>query len=354
MSFNIKNQIRKSVNRYVANHVKLVRLRFPTELEFEPIQLCNAKCFCCPYTSLSDSPDYTKQRMSRSQIEHLLVSFHDNLMKYDYHGVTTINPFRYSDPLICPDLDFILDYSLRNNLKVQITTNARGLNSRTIGLLEKNQKALKSKINISVLGSSEEEVKKNMDISLAYTLKRMSELSQAKSPLVPRILISLRVIDGTPEERLRLESLYREFTSFGVNAEIKSGWIHNRIGGDRKDQDADNYIIGCKLYRNKLLRRLEVMVNGDVVLCDDDAEGRKVFGNVFAQSIDEIWSGKLKTEHENIFSPQFVPAKKNLVCINCSRATYQKREFSIIDTATDLGFGNFYHQIKKKNYTTIG
>ena len=25
------------------------RLRFPTEIEFEPIQLCSTACFTCPY-----------------------------------------------------------------------------------------------------------------------------------------------------------------------------------------------------------------------------------------------------------------------------------------------------------------
>ena len=34
------------------------RLKFPTELEFEPIQLCNALCFTCPYTSLQEDPEY--------------------------------------------------------------------------------------------------------------------------------------------------------------------------------------------------------------------------------------------------------------------------------------------------------
>lgn len=342
----------KKINGIVAPHLNLVRFNFPTELEFEPIQLCNAKCFCCPYTNLSNSPEYTKKRMSREQIEHLLVSFHENLLKNNYHGPTTVNPFRYSDPLISPDLDFILDFASRSNLKIQITTNARGLNSRTIPILERNLKALKKNIFISVLGSSEEEIQKNMQISLEYTKKRICELSAQKSPLIPRILISLRKISNTAEESLRLEALKQDFMSWGVHAQIKSGWLHNRIEGLEIPQAPGHFVVACKLYRNKLLRRLEVMVNGDVVLCDDDAEGRRIFGNVFQQSIDKIWNGKLKDEHLQIYSTIYSDKKSNLLCANCSRASYA-RDYQLLDTVREIGVGNFLKQIKSKNYILL-
>ena len=41
------------------------RLPIPTELSFEPINLCNAKCYCCPYSWLGESKEYRSQKMSR-------------------------------------------------------------------------------------------------------------------------------------------------------------------------------------------------------------------------------------------------------------------------------------------------
>jgi hypothetical protein len=344
----------KKVNHFAAQNFKLVRLNFPTDLEFEPIQLCNAKCFSCPYTTLSNEPEYTKQRMTRQQVESLLISFHENLMKYKYHGPTTINPYRFSDPLITPELDFILDFSNKHNLKVQITTNAKGLNSRTIPILERNVNALKKDIFISVLGSDEDEVKKNMNVSLEYTKKKMQELAREKSPILGKFMISLRVIDGSKEEWARLVELEKEFHSIGVRAQIKKDWMYNRIDGKQSEQRPDHFVVGCKLYRNKLLRRMEVMVNGDVVLCDDDAEGRRTFGNVFQQSIDEIWNGKLKAEHLQIFSSKFSGDKSKLLCVNCSRAAYNERAYSVIDTVKEIGLNNFRQQIKQQNHTSLG
>ena len=56
------------------------RLRFPTEIEFEPIQLCNALCFTCPYTKLQEDKEYRGKRMGRDNISALLTDF-GNLLK---------------------------------------------------------------------------------------------------------------------------------------------------------------------------------------------------------------------------------------------------------------------------------
>ena len=63
--------------------VKYPRFKFPTELEFEPIQLCNALCFTCPYTFLQESKEYRGKKMSREQIQNLLEQFGDLLIKIE-------------------------------------------------------------------------------------------------------------------------------------------------------------------------------------------------------------------------------------------------------------------------------
>ena len=98
----------KKIADAMFDKLRLVRLKFPTELEFEPIQVCNAKCFTCPYTTLSEDPDYTKQKMTRDQIESLLSQFGELIKKHKYTGGTRINPYRYSDPLITKNLDLAL------------------------------------------------------------------------------------------------------------------------------------------------------------------------------------------------------------------------------------------------------
>ena len=50
-------------------------LPLPMAIAFEPINLCNAKCYCCPYTTLSEDKTYHGKRMSRELIGQLLKDY---------------------------------------------------------------------------------------------------------------------------------------------------------------------------------------------------------------------------------------------------------------------------------------
>lgn len=343
----------RKIAHSIFNKLKLVRLRFPTELEFEPIQVCNAKCFTCPYTTLSEDPDYTKQKMTRDQVENLLSQFGELLKKHKYTGDTRINPYRYSDPLITKNLDVVLSTARKYGMRVAITTNAKGFNSRTIPLLEEYIDNLTDNISISILGSTQEEVMTNMKVDLSRTIKILTELADKKSILVKKINVSLRIIEGTQQERKNLAVLAAKLNKLGYSHHIKSDWIHNRVDGEKTQQSQDNFVKGCNLWHNKLLRRLEVMVNGNVVLCDDDAEGRRIFGNVFKESIESIWNGTLLEEHSKIFATKYSEDKESLICTHCSRAEYKKRKYNALHSIKDIGVGPFLKQAALRNVKTV-
>ena len=101
-----------------------MRLPFPTNLAFEPIQVCNAACVCCPYSWLKDDPKYFGVSMSEENITKLLNQFGSCREQYHYDGKLKVYPFRFSDPLVCKDLELILDLCRTNKMNCQITTNA--------------------------------------------------------------------------------------------------------------------------------------------------------------------------------------------------------------------------------------
>ena len=277
------------VTRALLDRVKTPRLRFPTQLTLEPLQVCNAKCFCCPYTQLSEDRSYTRQRMSREEIVRVITDFAENLRRYDYRGPARVTPYRFSDPLICPDLDLILETCAVHGLEVQITTNAVSFGAKKVELLDAYDAVVRKHICISIIGSTQEEVEEFMRVDLDRTRSNLRAIAEQSPRLAAKIQVSLRCIKGTPEEQANLDALRDEFLELGFEVELKPvGWVENRIDGDAWEQKPDEFIQGCGLYRNKILRRLEVMVNGDVTLCCNDAEGRRVFGNVFEKPIDEI------------------------------------------------------------------
>ena len=54
------------------NFTNIPRLKFPTELEFEPIQLCNALCFTCPYTLLQENSEYRGKKCLEKKFHYYL------------------------------------------------------------------------------------------------------------------------------------------------------------------------------------------------------------------------------------------------------------------------------------------
>jgi hypothetical protein len=303
---------------------------FPTSMAFEPIQVCNANCYCCPYTWLSKNKEYTKQKMNNEQIINLIDIFGSIRKKFNYQGPLRISPYRYSDPLACKNLDLILKQSKKYNLLVSITTNAVSLNYTNIKLLKKYQKQIEH-ITISIIGHDENSVNQRMGISLEKTKKNILFLKEIEKSLLSVLKIHLRYTENTLEEKKGIEELKQFFNDnlTKKNVTVQNEWLSNRIDYDMKsfntikviprkinEKPAKNFVIGCQ---KRITSRLEVMVNGDVVLCCDDSENLKCFGNIFKEDLEIIWH-RLVIEHNIIFEKKYINEKQDLICNTCSRA----------------------------------
>lgn len=298
----------------------------PSDMEFEPIQLCNAKCSMCPYTELSQDSDYLGVRMPREKIVELLEGFAEASGSMKADAPIKINPFRYSDPLVCPDLDIILETAERLNLLVSLTTNGVSFTDAKCELLERYIHVLAPLITISVIGANEEEIKENMALNLTTTLMRLEAMSKRNSPLVPMIRATLKSPVDTEEKVAELYGLKARFDAIGVAARVRHKWlVTNRCRGDELVQSDDDFIMGCGLVDHKVLDRLSVNVFGDVVLCCNEAYSKKTYGNVFRQSIEEIWNGRLLEEHELIYGGRYSPEKNDLLCNTCDRAIWSSQ-----------------------------
>ncbi len=324
--------------RKINNKLPIPRLKFPIEIEFEPIQLCNALCFTCPYTFLQQDKNYRGKKMGRDNIDILLSDFGNLLKKNSYRGKAFVNPFRYSDPLVNPDLDLVFEISKKFNFNVRITTNGVSFTEAKSKLINDFIDKVEGIIRISVIGSTAEKIKKNMNVNLDVTLSRLENVKNNFPKLASKIKVGLAEVDGTQEENNEFQNLEKKFSSIGYETYRKKKWIENRIDGKKIDQSKENFIAGCNLFQNKLLRRMEVMYDGFVVLCDDDAIGRKKFGNVFEEGIENIWNNKLFEEHKLIFSKYYSDKKNELICKACSRGAWNKRKKGFINSAREIGY----------------
>jgi hypothetical protein len=301
----------------------------PVELAFEPINLCNARCFCCPYTFLEKDKEYRGRRMSPQQIEELITQFAEGVKKYNVPKMkASVQPWRYSDPLVCRDLDMIFELCQQHDLSVVLTTNAVSFNESKCDLMMKYIDNI-GRINISIIGYNQEEIREWMDLDWNVTQARLA-MVRDKYPLISKKMnIGVKHKDQNPAPqhyRPVIENI-KKLTLGKVKK--KTNWLENRLVYNKFDDDGlefqiskDRFVKGCDMVHGKILRRLEVMVDGTAVLCCDDATAQTNFGNVFEIGVDGVWQ-KLKDYHSLVYSTEYDGRKKNMICNTCSRARFE-------------------------------
>jgi hypothetical protein len=299
----------------------------PTSIAFEPINLCNAKCFCCPYTTLSEDKTYHGKQMTKEQIGTLLHDYGSLIKKYQVKDYTcAVSPWRYSDPLVQPNLEYIMELCDQYKIKIGLCTNGVSFTKKQCEILNKYIHLI-GNIHMSVIGHTAEELWEFMKIKKDKTLSSLRFVKDNYPELSKRIRIGIKhkVQSATASSETVAE--YKSVILGKVKS--KTNWVENRMG----DGDGDwtkpynavinekNYMQGCAMGGGRILRQMEVLVGGQTVLCCDDAEGKTDYGNVFEIGIEKAWQN-LQREHDIIYDIKYSDSKKNLICNTCSRGKF--------------------------------
>lgn len=297
----------------------------PLELSFEPVNLCNAKCFCCPYTLLSEDKAYTQQKMSSEQIEKLITEFGELTKEKGVKPLTaSVQPWRYSDPLVCKDLELVCQLAEKYDLIVQLTTNAVSFTDAKCEMLSRYLKHI-PQIFVSVIGYNQKEIKDWMDIDLNITRTRLLKMKERYPELSKKLVIGIKHKNQSPN-KADYAPVIEEFRKLTLGkVKVKKRWLENRLVSNKLSTDGinfeineNNFINGCRMNHGKILRRLEIMVGGQAVLCCDDATGQTNYGNVFDIGIQGVWEN-LSEAHSLIYNQEYTNDKKDLICNSCSR-----------------------------------
>ena len=299
----------------------------PTSIAFEPINLCNAKCFCCPYTTLSEDKTYHGKAMSQEQIGTLLHDYGSLIKKYQVKDYTcAVSPWRYSDPLVQPNLEYIMELCNHYKIKIGLCTNGVSFTKKQCEILNKYIH-LTGNIHMSVIGHTEEELWEFMKIKKTKTLESLKFVKDNYPEISKRIRIGIKHKVQSATASAEVIKEYQDVTLGKVKS--KHNWVENRMG----DGDGDwtkpynavinekNYMQGCAMGGGRILRQMEVLVGGQTVLCCDDAEGKTNYGNVFEIGIEKAWQN-LQKEHDIIYDIKYSDSKKNLICNTCSRGKF--------------------------------
>jgi len=259
---------------------------YPPQIMLEVVNWCNLNCTMCPSSDLSRKRGIMEMDLAEKILDETVRESPD----------TKIWPAVMGEPLLAGERLFeILAAAQQRDLSVHLNTNAVLLTDYSIAQL----KAYDVKEVIVGLDAATEDtynkIRRNGDFELVKSnIVKMINAYQDDGPKL--ILQYIKMTENESET----ESFKDFWLAQGacVKIRLKQGW------GD---------LVGSEMLHGKerdtpcpwLCRNCLVLWDGEVCQCDGDVDNQYSCGNVYKQSVKEIWQGEMRNRRKRHFNNDF-------------------------------------------------
>jgi len=241
----------KRRNAELFSNLKDKKTFSPAVIELNIIAKCNRTCSFCPVSSEEFYKENNYSGRMEKEFFHMLVN---DLKSISYSGKVQFAAL--SEPLLHKDITYFISY-LRDKVKgvnIELVTNGDVLNApRLAALFEAGLNIL----NISMYDG---------DQQIKYFKEMVKEAD-------------------IPEENVLLRRRYLQNGNYGITFSNKGGLI-----------DLKKFSTIEKLPLEKIcyypFYHMMIDINGDVVPCCHDWGKKGIIGNLYNNSLMEIWNGK--------------------------------------------------------------
>ena len=272
---------------------------------------CNLKCSFCPESKR------VKEFIGVEKFEHIIneVKEYTNLVALHVKG----------EPLLHPNLKEILEICNKNDILVNITTNAT--------LLEKNKEiiiesAAVRQLNLSLHSITKNENNENYNFEnyINSVLKVSKEILEKTNIIISYRLWNLENIEENNENYYILNCLGKAFNVENLSEIAKKNEFVKLSENAFLNQDLefvwpsiDGEFVSDSGTCHGLRNQVAILVNGDVVPCCLDGEGCINLGNIFEESFKDIINSE--------YSKEFIKAfEENRVIHNlCKRCGFREK-----------------------------
>lgn len=304
------------LRRSILYNIKKKNEPFPSEVQIQTTNSCNASCQMCPRAYIENkNHEVMSDALFKKIIEELI---HENL------GHVFLEFMCQNEPLMDEDLfkkiRYIKDKG-RTGIITMVVTNGSLFTEEKIHELERSGLDI---LNFSIDAVSEEtyhKIRSGLDFN--NVLKNIDNVINSKYD--KSLLVSF------VKQRANIHE-FKDFKKYWSKKGLPtlSFTINNRSG------DVPNFErfqlptpIKNVRYRFKshafkimtkccisLLAEFNILWNGDVILCSNDYHKKMIMGNINDSSIKEIWNG---SKYQAIRNLQYAGEYKKIsVCSNCS------------------------------------
>ncbi len=286
---------------------------FPSIIELQTMSFCNANCIVCPYRSMDIKP-------IRMDDEHLVKIL--NEIEEHKDSVDRVIPYLNNEPSFDKRLLDILRHIKSLGIETELSTNISNFKLEDLETIVDEK--LIDDFRISFFGDTKELYERLMP-GLKYEdsvtkVKHLLEYNDNKIP-IELIVVLLPELDAVSIIKGLEETFnYKKIHPFGFLD--RCGKVE--IAKNKKINDNKLYRIkGCSL--NRPYDRCCIYADGNVVLCSQDWDKEVIIGNVFEESIEEVWNSKRAKEVRNIILGKS-NCPEDFLCTRCKLALLEKDE----------------------------
>ena len=270
--------------------------RLPPQVLIETLNVCNADCIMCPYSSMERSKGVMDMGLYKRIIDECVEL-----------GIDSIQLNNINEPLldsrIVERVSYARDVGIRN---VMFFTNAQLLK------YDKSRELIEAGLTYVVISidgatkSTYEAIRRKLNYDTVTGNVR--SLMRARAELAsstPRINLTFTAIKQNEREVTKFITMWQ-----GKADEVHIGIGHNWAGKQSNVMELKPRVYPCKAPWSSFV----INWNGDVAMCCVDYETTVKLGNVQTESVLEIWNGtKLKELRQRHLERNF----DGLICKNC-------------------------------------
>lgn len=314
------------------NMADAIPLDTPFTVVIEPTNACNFKCSFCFHSLKSEElkkQGFSQNNLSADQYKKIIediMSFPEQIKVLRFSG--------FGEPLLNKKLGWMVEYAKKLNVAERIMVISNGsllTNEASDSLI----KAGLDELLISVEGLSDEKYKElcSVDINFENFVNNMSYFYKNKNEC--KIFARVLNDDMSEADCRHFHNTFKSITDAvfmdniiplfdGVNySGIVSDDLKDIEGNPKKSLEV------CIQPFNSLF----IHASGNVSACCTDYLEKIVFGNVFNESLIDIWNGRKLNKFRIMHLKKM--RKNHLACKKCDYMNYVNQEENILDDRSE-------------------
>jgi MoaA/NifB/PqqE/SkfB family radical SAM enzyme len=316
--------------------------------------LCNAGCWFCP-VSYEGNPESARRDMTLEELESILIQLSSGKGDFVDPDLNLIYTANYNEVLLYKNFEEMLALYRKYGFKINILTNGVALTKSKVNLIKQNEDIING-ILLNIPSGDRKRWAKyvNMNEKLfnkvisntRYAIDSLSDMVKRKgiylmiNGLNEKSLVEnggwLDILSNAPDldldtnngslaqETEALKNLFPEIEIFPAHHLYdRAGHLEsfNIIGQSNAIakylKPGNSKVIGCNGgigVRSRTEEWIHVNPNGDLFICCADFDFKTVFGNLFKESLKDIWYGKKRQDA--------IKQSYSDMCTKCSAAIW--------------------------------